>query len=119
MAGPGRADIRISGGRYTQSDSAGAESARCGCGRTGRPTRWGAYWRNLANVTELSVFGGDASLCQITVITCLQVLLSRTTTWNSRTFEYFQGRQLFSSTLKGLEFLRQSPGTLEVYSSTL
>ena len=30
----------------------------------------GAYWRHLANTVEPSVCGGDAALCQITVITC-------------------------------------------------
>ena len=39
------------------------ERARCRCW-------WGAYWRHLANAIELSVCGGDATLCQITLITC-------------------------------------------------
>ena len=29
-----------------------------------------AYWRHLANTIESSVFGGDAALCQITLVTC-------------------------------------------------
>jgi len=29
-----------------------------------------AQWRHLANTIELSVFGGDAALCQITLTTC-------------------------------------------------
>jgi len=35
----------------------------------------GAYWHNLANTTEPSMYGGDAALRQITSTTCL--LLSR------------------------------------------
>jgi len=31
---------------------------------------WGAHWRHLANTTELSMCGGDAALCQITLTTC-------------------------------------------------
>ena len=31
---------------------------------------WGAHWRHPANMTELSVCGGDAALCQITLTTC-------------------------------------------------
>jgi len=31
----------------------------------------GAYWRHLANANELSVCGGDAAFCQITLTTCL------------------------------------------------
>jgi len=30
----------------------------------------GSHWRHLANTTEQSVCGGDAALCQITLITC-------------------------------------------------
>jgi len=30
----------------------------------------GAHWRHLANTTEPSVCGSDASLCQITLSTC-------------------------------------------------
>jgi len=30
----------------------------------------GAHWRRLANTTEPSMCGGDAALCQITLITC-------------------------------------------------
>jgi len=30
---------------------------------------WGAYWRNLANTTEPSMWGGDAASCQITSTT--------------------------------------------------
>jgi len=32
--------------------------------------RRGAHWRHLANTTETSMFGGNASLCQITLTTC-------------------------------------------------
>jgi len=32
--------------------------------------KWGAHWRHLANMTEPSVCGGDAALCQITLTTC-------------------------------------------------
>ena len=28
------------------------------------------YWRHLANMTEPSMCGGDAALCQITLTTC-------------------------------------------------
>jgi len=31
---------------------------------------WGAHWRHLKNTTEPSMCGGDAALCQITLITC-------------------------------------------------
>ena len=27
-------------------------------------------WRHLANTTELSMCGGDATLCQVTMTTC-------------------------------------------------
>jgi len=41
---------------------------------------WGCtYWRNLANMTEPSVCGGDAALCQITLTTCVDVKR----TWNA------------------------------------
>jgi len=30
----------------------------------------GAHWRHLKNTTELSMCGGDAALCQITLTTC-------------------------------------------------
>jgi len=34
--------------------------------------RWSAHWRHghLANTTEPIVCGGDAALCEITLITC-------------------------------------------------
>ena len=31
----------------------------------------GAHWRHLANTTESSMCGGDATLCEITLNTCL------------------------------------------------
>ena len=31
---------------------------------------WSAHWRYLANTTEPSMCGGDATLCQITLTTC-------------------------------------------------
>jgi len=31
--------------------------------------RWGAHWRHLANTTKLTVCGGDAACCQITLTT--------------------------------------------------
>jgi len=31
---------------------------------------WGAHWHHLKNTTESSICGGDAALCQITLITC-------------------------------------------------
>jgi len=34
------------------------------------------YWSDLENTTELSVCGGDAVVCQITLTTCLLLLLS-------------------------------------------
>ena len=36
---------------------------------------WGAHWRHLKNTTELSMCGGDAALCQITLTTCIFLLL--------------------------------------------
>jgi len=35
--------------------------------------KWGSHWRNLANTTEQSVWGGDAALCQITFTTCYRM----------------------------------------------
>jgi len=32
---------------------------------------WGAHWRHLVNTTDLSIYSGDAALCQITLTTCL------------------------------------------------
>jgi len=34
-----------------------------------------AHWRHLANMIQLSVCGGDAVLCQLTLTTCFAVLL--------------------------------------------
>ena len=31
---------------------------------------WRAHWRHLANTAQLSMCGGDAALCQITLTTC-------------------------------------------------
>jgi len=31
---------------------------------------WGVHWRQLVNVTELSMCSGDAALCQITLTAC-------------------------------------------------
>jgi len=31
---------------------------------------WGAHWCHLKNMTEPSMCGGDAALCQITLTTC-------------------------------------------------
>jgi len=31
---------------------------------------WGAHWRHLQNMTESSMCGSDAALCQITLTTC-------------------------------------------------
>jgi len=41
----------------------------------------GAHWRHLANTTEPSMCGGDAALCQITLITCC---FSNAQPWTSR-----------------------------------
>jgi len=38
----------------------GAKPVRCRC-RLGC-IRWGSHWRHLANITELSVCGGEAAL---------------------------------------------------------
>jgi len=49
-----------------------------------------AHWRHLANITESSVRGGDAALCQITSTTCLNAVLLSVTSWcrsNSRLFQ--------------------------------
>ena len=45
-----------------------AELVQCGW-RLGC-TRWGTCWRNLPNMIEPSVCGGDAALCQSTLTTC-------------------------------------------------
>jgi len=45
-----------------------AELVQCGW-RLGC-TRWGTRWRNLPNMIEPSVCGGDAALCQSTLTTC-------------------------------------------------
>jgi len=39
------------------------EPVRCEC-------RSGAYWRNLANMVDPSMCGGDAAFCQITLTLC-------------------------------------------------
>ena len=45
---------------------------------------WAAHWHHLANMTEPSMCGGDAALCQITLTTCLVwLLLSRQPAWRS------------------------------------
>ena len=36
-----------------------------------------AHWRHLANTIELSVRGGDAALCQVTLTTCWDVKAER------------------------------------------
>jgi len=65
----------MSGGRYIQSDSAGGST-----GTVRMLSRvyaiGGAHWRNLANAIETPVCGGDATLCQITLTTCLIFLLT-------------------------------------------
>ena len=38
---------------------------------------WGAHWRHLKNMTEPSICGGDAALCQITLTTCHQLVSAR------------------------------------------
>jgi len=40
-----------------------------------------AHWRHLANTTKLSVCGGDAALCQITLTTCYYFRPHRSTTY--------------------------------------
>jgi len=37
---------------------------------------WGAHWRHLKNTTEPSMCGGDAALCQITLTTCLSIVIA-------------------------------------------
>jgi len=37
--------------------------------------RWGTHWRHMANTTEPSVCGGDASFCQIALITCIECIV--------------------------------------------
>jgi len=53
-------DPGMSGGRYTQSDSAEAEPVRCIC-QLGC-TRWGSHWRHLANTIEPYVCSSDPAL---------------------------------------------------------
>jgi len=38
------------------------------------PTLAGTFWRQLANMIEPSICGGDAVLCQITLATCSVLL---------------------------------------------
>jgi len=39
---------------------------------------WGAHWRHMANMTERSMRGGDAALCQIILTTyCLVCLMQK------------------------------------------
>jgi len=48
----------------------------CGLGRAeGSICYMGSLWRHLANMVELSVCGGDAALCQITLFDDLWLLL--------------------------------------------
>jgi len=48
----------------------------CGVGwAEGRMCYIGAHWPNLANTTEPSVCGGDATLCQISLTTCYTTTL--------------------------------------------
>ena len=61
MAGPGYAHT------YTHSDSAKGRTGTAWMPSGG--TRWGAHWRHLANMTELSIYSSDAALCQITLTT--------------------------------------------------
>jgi len=67
-SGRPRTCAEMSGGRYTQSDSAGGNTgtARMPIGFTRRD----AHWRHLENTNEPSTCGGDAALCQITLTTC-------------------------------------------------
>jgi len=75
--GRSRTCPHMPGGRYTQSDSAGAAPVRYGCrfGCTG----WDARRRHLENTTKPSVCGGDAALCHIALITCLRLVDDTTT----------------------------------------
>jgi len=59
----------MSGGRYTQSDSAGGRTGtvRCGVYDMGCTA---AQPRNLVNALEPSMSGSDAALCQTTLTTC-------------------------------------------------
>jgi len=57
----------MSGGWYTQSDSAGGSTGTVGC-RLGCGA--GTHWLNMVNTIEPCVCGGDAALCQITLTTC-------------------------------------------------
>jgi len=60
------ADARTSPWSILKATQQGTGPVRFGC-------RWGAYWRNLANTTEPSVYVGDAALCQITLTTCFSI----------------------------------------------
>ena len=37
--------------------------------------RWGAHWRYLGNMIELSLCGRVAALCQISLTTCLIIII--------------------------------------------
>jgi len=55
-------------GQYTHSDSAGGSTGTVRM-PTGGVLDRGAHWRNLTNMIEPSVCGGDAALRQITSTT--------------------------------------------------
>ena len=67
--------LNMSGSWYTQSDSTEGSTGMVwmsmGC------TRWGAHWRHLVNMTEPSICGSDAALCQVTLTTCYGMVLSK------------------------------------------
>ena len=58
-----------------------------------------AHWRHLANTTELSICGGDVVLCQITLTTCLNLLLeTRQALHQGKTAGAVIGKVIFTAT---------------------
>jgi len=55
----------------------GPSAVSCAKTRVGSRKQYGAHWRNLANTTEPSACRGNAAICQITLVTCLYVFVSK------------------------------------------
>jgi len=84
----------MSGGRCTQSDSAGGSTGtvrNCVCG-LGCTRGVGLHWRNIANTAEPSVCGGDAALCQIT--NAIKIRYMRTFYLFQNSFFLFRARNM-------------------------
>jgi len=61
-------------GRAQDSESTPAKDR---CSTAGPRNQRTVYWRNLVNMTEPFVGGGDAALCQIALSTCCYVRCAR------------------------------------------